>query len=312
MSNPRTVSSTAGQMLTNQTKTELQENTSLLSDFLSLIKVGIINSNLITTFTGIWLALHFTNQSFLQSIDNIIFALIGTALVIAGGCVLNNFIDRDIDHIMERTKTRPTVTGRFNLSFVLFLGIAFSIIGTILLVLASKVAAIIGLIGLLTYVVLYTMWSKRQYTLNTIIGSVSGAVPPLIGWAAVDPGLHTVAWVLFLIMFMWQPPHFLALAMKKTEEYKAAGIPMLPVVHGFNMTKRQIIIYVACLLPIPFYLSSLGLVFIIVSAILGLGWLALGIAGYYMKDDLKWAKYMFIYSLNYLTILFVLMVVVTI
>jgi protoheme IX farnesyltransferase len=288
-----------------------KDDTGLLADLLALIKIGIVNSNLITAFTGIWLALYFTNGSFLESIDKVLYGMVGTALVIAGGCVLNNYVDRDIDHIMERTKTRATVTGTIKLGKILALGLSLAVVGLFTLWLASSMAALIGFIGLFTYVVLYTMWSKRRYTLNTIIGSISGAVPPLIGWAAIEPSLHPVAWILFMIMFLWQPPHFLALAMKKCEEYRSAGIPMLPVVHGFKMTKRQIIVYVACLLPFPFYLSSLGPVFITISAILGVGWLVVGIMGLFMKDDLKWAKLMFVYSLNYLTIMFVSMVVVT-
>lgn len=310
LSNSRTINGASDQIINN--RIDVEEETTLWSEFLALVKIGIVNSNLITAFTGVWLALHFTGQGFIDNIDKVLLAMFGTALIIAGGCSLNNYIDSDIDHKMERTKSRPTVTGRFSLSKVLALGIGLSVLGLILLLFTSVNAAFIGFIGLFTYVVLYTMWSKRKYTLNTIIGSVSGAVPPLIGWAAIDPGLHPIAWVLFFIMFIWQPPHFLALAMKRCEEYRAAGIPMLPVIHGFNVTKRQIVIYVACLLPIPFYLSSLGNLFIIVSAILGVGWLGLGIYGYVMKDDIKWAKLMFVYSLNYLTIMFVLMVAVTI
>ncbi|WLR52198.1 heme o synthase [Bacillus tianshenii] len=311
MNNPRTMNGTAAEQVIDS-RPQVNASASLWADFLALIKVGIINSNLMTTFTGIWLALHFTNQSFLGNINAVLFAMFGTALVIAGGCTLNNLYDRDIDHVMERTKTRPTVTGRFTPGRVLALGIGFSALGTILLGMASLSAAVFGLIGLFSYVVLYTMWSKRKYTLNTVVGSISGAVPPVIGWAAIDPGLHSAAWVLFLILFIWQPPHFLALAMKKCEEYRAAGIPMLPVVYGFEMTKRQIVLYILCLLPVPFYLASLGTVFLIISGILGLGWLALGIAGFYMKDDLKWATLMFVYSLNYLTIMSISLIVVTI
>jgi heme o synthase len=311
MSNSRTLNDTATQVMEHSPQVESQSS-STWNDFLALIKVGIINSNLITAFTGFWLALHFTGQSFTAHIGTGILVLLGSALVIGGGCSLNNYIDRDIDHLMERTKDRPTVTGRVEPNRVLWLGIILSAIGTVMLLMTTVMAAVIGLIGLFTYVVLYTLWSKRQYTLNTVIGSISGAVPPLIGWAAVDATLHPVAWILFLLMFIWQPPHFLALAMKRVEEYRAAGIPMLPVVHGFAMTKRQIVLYVACLLPIPFYLFSLGKLFLIVATILGVGWLALGLAGFFMKDDVKWSKLMFVYSLNYLTILFVLMVVVTI
>ena len=288
------------------------QTTSLWNDFLSLVKIGIVNSNLITAFTGIWLALYFTNQTFIESIDKVLLGMFGNALVIAGGCVLNNYIDRDIDHVMERTKTRPTVTGTIGITKVLILGISSSLIGLLLLLLASIPTAIYGFIGLFTYVVLYTLWTKRRHPINTVVGSISGAAPPLIGWAAIDPNLSVEAWILFLIMFIWQPPHFYALAMKKCEEYRKAGVPMLPVVRGFAETKKHIIAFVACLIPLPFFLTSLGPVFLIVSLLLSVGWLVLGIYGYFMKDDLKWAKWMFIYSLNYLTIIFVLMVIVTI
>ncbi|WP_419151451.1 heme o synthase [Aeribacillus alveayuensis] len=295
----------------NEQPQEVVVSTSLLKDFLALVKIGIVNSNLITTFTGIWLALYFSGNSLLLNIDRVIFALLGTGFIIAGSCAINNFYDRDIDQIMERTKSRPTVTGRMTPVQVLALGFSFILIGTIFLAMTSITSAIIGLIGVFTYIVLYTMWTKRHYTINTVVGSISGAVPPLIGWTAITD-LTIIAWVLFLIMFIWQPPHFLALAMKRSEEYRNAGIPMLPVIHGFGMTKRQMMVWVACLLPLPFYLYSLGFGFIILATILNIGWLILSLSGLKAKDDLKWAKWMFVYSLNYLTILFVAMVVFTI
>ncbi|MEH7382384.1 heme o synthase [Bacillus sp. JJ1533] len=290
---------------------EQEYRTTAYKDFLALIKIGIVNSNLITAFTGVWLALFFTGKSFLQEIDIVLYTLIGSALVIAGSCAVNNYYDRDIDHVMERTKVRPTVTGRINPGYVLGLGIILILIGTGFLLLTTVTAAVIGLIGVFSYIVLYTIWSKRKYTINTVIGSISGAVPPLIGWAAIDPDLHVIAWLLFLIMFIWQPPHFLALAMRRVEEYRAAGVPMLPVVHGFAMTKRQIMIWILCLLPLPFYMFSLGGLFVVIATLLNIGWLILGIKGFKMKDDIKWAKQMFVYSLNYLTIMFVTMIIVT-
>jgi heme o synthase len=296
----------------DQTSSHHINKRSAYKDFLALIKIGIVNSNAITTFTGLWLALHFSGLGFLDNLDIVLYTMIGSSLVIAGSCSLNNYIDRDIDPFMERTKSRPTVTGSVDPKRVLIMGFALTIIGTVFLLLTTVTAAVIGIIGAVAYVYLYTMWSKRRYTINTVIGSISGAVPPLIGWAAVDSDLHMVAWILFLIMFIWQPPHFLALAMKRVEEYRAAGVPMLPVVHGFAVTKRQIVIWVACLLPLPFYLFSLGIPFMILATLLNIGWLLIGLYGFKMKDDIKWAKYMFVYSLNYLTILFVAMVIVTI
>lgn len=287
------------------------DRTSVLKDFFALVKIGIVNSNVITTFTGLWLALHFSGQSFLNNLDIVFFTVAGSSFIIAGSCSINNFIDRDIDPFMERTKDRPTVTGKIVPGKVMALGILLIGLGTLLLLFTTITAAVIGLIGVFSYIFLYTMWSKRQFVSNTIVGSISGAVPPLIGWTAVNPHLDVVAWSLFLLMFIWQPPHFYSLAMRRVEEYRDAGVPMLPVVKGFNTTKKHIIIWVFALLPIPFLLSSLGISFLILATLLNLGWLGLGILGYKMKDDVKWAKLMFVYSLQYLTIIFVAMVIFT-
>lgn len=287
------------------------EETTAWKDFLSLIKIGIVNSNLITTFTGMWLALHISGLSFLGNLNTVLLTLIGSSLIIAGSCAINNYYDRDIDHLMERTKVRPTVTGKIQPNQALWSGILLVALGLIMLLMTTVMAAVIGLIGVFTYVVLYTMWTKRRYTINTVVGSVSGAVPPLIGWTAVEGHIGVVAWVLFMILFIWQIPHFLSLAIKKTEDYRAANIPMLPVVHGFEVTKRQIIVWVACLLPLPFFLGSLGLPVVILGTLLNVGWLVLGLMGFRMKNIMKWATLMFIYSLNYMTIYFVAMVVFT-
>ncbi|WLR43657.1 heme o synthase [Bacillus carboniphilus] len=284
---------------------------SLVQAFTALIKIGIVNSNLITTFTGIWLAMYFSGLSFLSNLHIVFYTLVGSALIMAGSCAINNYYDRDIDQLMERTKNRPTVTGQVNNFQVLTLGIAFILLGIVSLMFTTPTATLIGIVGVFSYVFVYTMWTKRRYATNTIVGSIPGAIPPLIGWAAIDPDLSTVAWVLFLIMFFWQPPHFLALAMKRVEEYRAAGIPMLPVVYGFAVTKRMMTIWVICLLPLPFYLFSLGTGFIVLATILNIGWIVLALSGFKTKDDIKWSQRMFVYSLNYLTILFVAMVIFT-
>nr|WP_281270285.1 heme o synthase [Oceanobacillus arenosus] len=283
----------------------------LFAELKALIKIGIINSNLITTFTGFWLAIYFSNSSIFLHWGTFFLTMIGSALVIAGGCILNNWYDVDIDPKMTRTKYRPTVTGYFSLRNVLIMGLVISAIGFILLLFTTIVAVIFGFIGWFIYVVLYTMWSKRRYTLNTIVGSFSGAMPPLIGWTAISPEFSMIPLALFLIMFIWQTPHFLSLAMKKTEDYNAANVPMLPVVYGFEFTKRQIVIYIACLLPLPVLLTSLGTTFVVIATILNIAWLIIGFRGFFAKDNLKWANMIFFFSLNYLTVMFAMMVIVT-
>lgn len=285
------------------------ETASFVKEFFALIKIGIVNSNLVTTFTGMWLAFQFTNGHFLEQLNIVFCTMLGAAFIIGGSGAMNNYIDQDIDPIMKRTKNRPTVTGRFKSSSVLATALTLIIVGEILLFTASFAAGMWGLAGVVAYVVLYSMWSKRKHVSNTVVGSISGAIPPLIGWAAVEPTLGVGALALFLIMFAWQPPHFYALAMKRTEEYAAANIPMLPVVKGFKRTKFSILGWVLLLFPLPFLLMELGTGFLVLATILNIGWLVLAISGFYTKNDLKWANKMFIYSLNHMTILFVLMII---
>ncbi|MFD2444973.1 heme o synthase [Bacillus sp. CGMCC 1.16607] len=284
---------------------------SLLSDLKSLFKGIVLIANVLPVFTGFWLALYFTDASLADHLDLFWLTLIGSTLVMAGALILNNWYDVDIDTIMERTKNRPTVTGNISLKVVLALGIALTIIGFILLLFTTFESVIYAFVGWFTYVILYTMWSKRRYTLNTVIGSISGAVTPLIGWTAIAPGFHVVPIMLFLILFIWQMPHTFAIAIRKYEEYKAAKVAMLPVVHGFEMTKRQMAIYTVGLLPLPFYLGSLGTAFIVIATALNIGWLVVCISGFFTKDDLKWARVNFIYSVNYITIIFLMAVIVT-
>jgi len=169
------------------------------------------------------------------------------------------------------------------------------------------------LLGWFVYVVLYTFWSKRKYTLNTVIGSISGAFTPLIGWAAVQPANHIVPIVLFAILFIWQVPHTMAVTIKRFDDYQAAGIPMLPVVCGMDTAIRQNLIYIICLLPIPFFLLHLfGPILVIVSSLLTVGWILLAAKGFRTKNLEKWAQMNLIYSLNYLFWLSFTMILLTV
>ncbi|GGK14403.1 protoheme IX farnesyltransferase 2 [Caldalkalibacillus thermarum] len=275
-------------------------------DYVSVTKVGIILGNLLTVFAGMWLAAGGV-QGFSQlSLTHILFTLLGTALVIASGTCLNNYIDRDIDQKMLRTKNRALAEGRLDPKHVLLMGYILAVCGTVLLLFVNWVATIMALIGLFFYVVIYTMWLKRTHHLNTIVGGVAGAMPPVIGWTAVTGSLDPGAWILFAMMFVWQPPHFLALAMRRYEDYKAAGIPMLPVVKGFRVTKQQIVLWVATLIPTSLYLylvTNVGWGYVWVALMLGLAWLVLALSGLYVKNDILWARLNFVYSLVYLTLL---------
>jgi len=293
------------------TLSDTQKSLSIFSDIKALFKGPVLIANVLPVFTAFWLALYFTNTTFSTHWGLFFLTLIGSTLVMGGALVLNNWYDVDIDTVMDRTKNRPTVTGNISLKAVLTLGIVLSILGFILLLFTTIEATIYAFVGWFTYVVLYTMWSKRRYAFNTIIGSVSGAVTPLIGWAVIEPVTHTVPIVLFLILFIFQMPHTFAIAIRKYDEYKAANVAMLPVVRGIKVTKVQMVLYIACLLPFPFFLPTLGTAFIVIATLLNIGWLVVSITGFFIKDDKKWAYVNFLYSVNYIALLFLLMVIVT-
>ena len=283
----------------------------LLTDIKSLTKMIVLILNVLPVFTGFWLATYFTGTTITANSDLFLLTIVGSTLVMAGALMFNNWYEVDLDVEMKRTQSRPTVTGNISLPVVLSLSIGTTVIGFIMLLFTTMEATLFAFVGWFTYVVLYTLWTKRRYTLNTIVGSVSGAVTPLIGWAAIDSSIHVVPMIMFALLFIWQIPHTFAIAMRRYDEYKAAGVPMLPVAQGFKMTKRQTVIYMACLLPLPLYLTSLGIPFVIIVSLLNVGWLAVGVSGFYMKDDLKWANLVFKTSLYYLMIFFMLMIAFT-
>ena len=288
-----------------------QKFIAIISDLRALFKGFVLIANVLPILTGFLLALYITQSSIVEYWDVFLLTMVGGTLIMAGALTLNNWYEVDLDRVMERTKKRPTVTGHFSMNTVFKIGIFCTVLGFILILFTTMEATIYAFIGWFTYVVLYTLWSKRKYTLNTMIGAVSGAVTPLIGWTAIEPGFHIVPITLALIVFFWQMPHTFSIAMRRFEEYKRAGVAMLPVVYGFEVTKRQIVLYIACLLPLPFFLSSLGVVFISVATLLNIGWLIMGISGLFTKNDVNWANRIFIYSVNYLTILFLAMILVT-
>ncbi|TFJ91299.1 heme o synthase [Lentibacillus salicampi] len=295
----------------NHYASEKENQTSMAADLKLLFKFPVLIANAVPVFAGFWLAIYFTEASFAANFDLFLLTIIGSTLVMGGALVLNNWYDVDIDTVMDRTKSRPTVTGDMQLRTVFWIGMATSILGLGMLAFTTLEAVIYALIGWFTYVVLYTMWSKRRYTLNTVIGSVSGAVTPLIGWAALEPASHIVPIVLALVIFIWQMPHTFAIAIRKYDDYKTADVAMLPIVHGIEMTKRQMVIYIACLLPLPLFLFSLGTAFVVIATLLNIGYLALALSGLFSSDTRKWADKMFMVSVNYLMVIFIVAIIVT-
>ncbi|MBB3112817.1 protoheme IX farnesyltransferase [Paenibacillus phyllosphaerae] len=273
------------------------------------IKTGIIKSNLIAMFAGLCMALYVHDIPFFDRIGSIVLSLIGAALIIGSAGAFNNLYDRDIDAIMDRTKNRPTVTGIVDTRNGLILGFGMAIVGLITLYAASPLAALFGFLGLFLYVVPYTMWTKRRTIYNTEVGSLSGAMPPLIGWAAISSDMTNMSIIaLFALMVVWQMPHFYGIAIRRYEEYKAASVAMLPVVKGIHRTYVQTNIYLVLLLLTSFLFWSFSPVIAIIAALLSAVWLVLSVRGYRKKDDGVWGKTMFIYSLNHITIVLLIVI----
>jgi protoheme IX farnesyltransferase len=279
----------------------------LINNFVSITKPGIIFGNIITVIGGFFLAA--------RGQINLIILLAtvgGIAFIIAGGCVFNNYIDRDIDKLMERTKNRVLAQGLLNPKVALVYAWVLSVIGVLILFYYTNyLTVIIALIGLLVYVLLYSLWLKRT-AYGTMIGSISGAIPPLVGYCAIKNQIDGGAIILFLMLSLWQMPHSYAIAIFRYADYKAAGIPVLPVKRGINLAKRQMLIYV-----ILFVLSTLllfglqytGIYYLCGALILGIFWLKLSIQGLAAVNDSVWAKKMFAVSIIAVSLLSILMAV---
>ena len=198
--------------------------------------------------------------------------------VAAGACgAINMWYDRDIDAIMRRTRGRPIPAGRIEPGAALGYGITLAIGSVIVMGLAvNHVAASVLALSIAFYVFVYTMWLKRRTPQNIVIGGAAGAFPPVIGWAAVTGSVDLIPLVLFAIIFIWTPPHFWSLALFANDDYRRAGVPMLPVVAGAKETRRQIVIYTLLLVPLslmPWFLGFSGPVYAVAACVLGLGFL---------------------------------------
>lgn len=285
-------------------ETQLQPK---MTDMLAqTVKTGIIKSNLIPMWAGLALALYHTQANIMDYIVQIILATIGSAAVIGSAGAFNNIYDRDIDAIMPRTQSRPTVTGQMPVKTTAILAVVLLVVGIIALYFASPLAAFLGFLGVFLYVGPYTIWTKRYTIYNTEIGSLSGAMPPLIGWAVVSSNLtHPAILGLFGVMVIWQMPHFYAIAIRKHADYKAANIPMLPVAKGMKRTYYQTNFYLIILILLSFLFGSLSVGIMLVALLLSIAWLVMSIYGYHTNtDQVKWATKMFVFSLLHMTILF--------
>ncbi len=274
-----------------------------IKEYVALTKPRITLLVLITAYAGMWLA-----AGGPPAFDLSLIALLGIGMASAASAVLNNYFDRDIDRIMSRTQQRSLPSGRVHPKEALWLGLILNLLAfVVLLVGVNSLSAWLALGTVFTYVVIYTLWLKRISPLCTAIGGIAGALPPVIGWASVTNQFGEPALILFAILFLWQPPHFWALAMLRTDEYRKAKIPMLPVVKGEHATKRQILLYTLALWPVSVLLYTQGWVgeLYFITAMVG-GFIYTGLTIIAIIGPLKpqAMKRLFLVSIVYLFVLF--------
>ena len=260
-----------------------------------LTKPGIIMGNLITTAGGFALACK-AGINFLLFFE----MLIGLGMVIASACICNNYIDRYADQKMARTKNRGFAKGTVSPLKALLLALSLGLSGlSILLFFTNLLATLVALTGFFIYVVVYS-YVKYFSDCATLLGSISGAVPPVVGYVAVSNRLDVGALLLFLILVLWQMPHFYSIALYRCDEYAAASIPVLPITRGVYVTKVQMVAYIIAFMGATALLTILGYAgyaYLIIATILGGSWLALSFKGFKAKDDKRWARKMFAVSL---------------
>jgi protoheme IX farnesyltransferase len=272
----------------------------LLKDYYLLTKPGIIRGNAITLAAGFFLASN-------KDVDLwLLFAVLGgSSLIIASGCVFNNYIDRDIDRKMTRTKQRALVLGKISGSNALFFATMLGVAGFATLYLwTNNLTVLVGIIGLFSYVVLYGV-CKRKSIYGTLVGSISGAVPPVAGYTAVTGEIDAVAVILFFILVFWQMPHFYSIALYRKADYAAAGLPVLPVIKSARTTALHILIYIVLFIMASTALTIYGYsgyIYLGCMLVAGLFWLGYGLKGLKTTNPTSWARKMFFISLLIITL----------
>ena len=275
--------------------------------YVALTKPRIIELLLITTVPTMVVA-----QGGLPSVWLMVATVIGGTLSAGGANAINMYVDRDIDQLMKRTQGRPLVTGEVSPREALVFAIGIEVVSFVWLwALVNLLSAVLALAACLFYVFVYTLWLKRRSTQNIVIGGAAGAAPVLIGWAAVTNQVSWSAVVLFAVIFFWTPPHFWALAIKYRNDYQAASVPMLPAVASLHRTSLEMVVYtvvtVACATVFGL-VAGMGWIYQATSAVLGLAFLALTVR-LHRSHDTDGAMRVFSFSITYLTVLFLVMVV---
>ena len=281
----------------------------VVQSYYQLTKPRIIPLLLITTAGSMWIAAKGEVDPWL-----LIITMIGGTLAAASAQTINCIYDRDIDYDMERTRNRPIPSGKIQSRDALIFAIALAVLSfTLLTVFANLLAAFLAFSGIIFYVLVYTHWLKRHTTQNIVIGGAAGAIPTLVGWAAVTDTLSWSAWLIFAIVFLWTPPHFWALALMISDDYAKVGIPMLPVVAGNTATVRQIwfytVITVTATILLFYPLHASGIVYAVIALTLGGVFVHKSWRLLQNPEDKTIARELFLYSISYMMLLCLAMVV---
>lgn len=288
-----------GTSLSPRNETFLQ----VIQSYYQLTKPRIIPLLLITTAAAMWLAGKGQVDPF-----NVFITLLGGTLAAASAQTLNCIYDKDIDYEMQRTRKRPIPSGRVQPQHALLFAIALAILSFSLMSwFVNVLSALLALSGIFVYMLVYTHWLKRHSTQNIVIGGAAGAIPALVGWAAVTGELSWTAWFLFAIVFFWTPPHFWALAMMICDDYAEVNVPMLPVVKGAKNTAEQVFNYTIFVVPLTFGLiyplGESGVIYALFAGILGITFIVKTWELRQTPEDKMKARSVFKYSILYMMLL---------
>jgi len=277
-------------------------------DYFELTKPKVVSLIVFTAVVGMFLA-----TPGMVPLDALVFGTIGIGLSAASGAAFNHVIDQRIDAIMARTASRPLATGSLDRKGAILFASTLTVASVVLLwFMVNPLTAVLSFASMVGYSVVYTVWLKRATPQNIVIGGAAGAMPPVLGWTAVTGDIHPHALLLFLIVFVWTPPHFWALAIHRYRDYARAEIPMLPVTHGLPYTRLQVLLYTALLMIVsllPFITHMSGWIYLVSAVALGIAFLAYAWRLYVCEDDERLPMRTFAYSIWYLAGIFTALLV---
>lgn len=281
---------------------EAVQNRPHWQEYLELCKPKVVLLILFTALVGMFLS-----TDGMIPLDALFFGLIGIGLAASAGAALNHWVDEEIDARMERTHDRPLPTGHLSGRHAVVFALSMAALAMVILVVfVNPLTAVLTFASMVGYAVIYSMFLKRSTPQNIVLGGAAGAAPPVLGWTAVTGELHSEALLLFLIIFIWTPPHFWALAIRRVDDYAKADVPMLPVTHGIAITKLHVLLYTILLVIvtiIPFLVRMSGTIYLAGALTLGAGFVFYAYKLYSSEGD-KYAMKTFGYSIFYLSALF--------